>query len=45
MMGHTLFHTGEFVEAKAHFDKGTTALYNAARAPFRWRRAFGLTAG
>jgi tetratricopeptide (TPR) repeat protein len=29
MMGHTLFHTGEFVEAKAHFDKGL-ALYNAA---------------
>ena len=28
-MGHTLFHTGEFVEAKAHFDKGL-ALYNAA---------------
>jgi predicted ATPase len=29
MMGHTLFHTGEFVEAKAHFDEGL-ALYNAA---------------
>ena len=29
IMGHTLFHTGEFVEAKAHFDKGL-ALYNAA---------------
>jgi predicted ATPase len=29
MMGHTLFCTGEFVEAKAHFDKGL-ALYNAA---------------
>ena len=28
MMGHTLFCTGEFVEAKAHFDKGL-ALYNA----------------
>src|SRR6476660_4578616 len=28
-MGHTLFHTGEFVEAKTHFDKGL-ALYNAA---------------
>jgi predicted ATPase len=28
-MGHTLFLTGEFVEAKAHFDKGL-ALYNAA---------------
>ena len=29
MMGHALFLTGEFVEAKAHFDKGL-ALYNAA---------------
>jgi predicted ATPase len=29
IMGHTLFCTGEFVEAKAHFDKGL-ALYNAA---------------
>ena len=29
IMGHTLFLTGEFVEAKAHFDKGL-ALYNAA---------------
>ena len=29
IMGYTLFHTGEFVEAKAHFDKGL-ALYNAA---------------
>ena len=29
IMGTTLFHTGEFVEAKAHFDKGL-ALYNAA---------------
>jgi predicted ATPase len=29
IMGHTLFHIGEFVEAKAHFDKGL-ALYNAA---------------
>ena len=29
IMGHTLFHTGEFVEAKAHFDKGL-ALYDAA---------------
>ena len=29
IMGHTLFHTGEFVEAKTHFDKGL-ALYNAA---------------
>ena len=29
MMGHTLFHTGEFVEAKAHLDKGF-ALYTAA---------------
>jgi hypothetical protein len=28
-MGHTLFLTGEFVESKAHFDKGL-ALYNAA---------------
>ena len=28
-MGHTLFCTGEFVEANAHFDKGL-ALYNAA---------------
>jgi hypothetical protein len=28
-MGHTLFHTGEFVEAKEHFDKGL-AFYNAA---------------
>ena len=28
-MGHSLFCTGEFVEAKAHFDKGL-ALYNAA---------------
>ena len=28
-MGHTLFHTGEFFEAKVHFDKGL-ALYNAA---------------
>ena len=28
-MGHALFHTGEFVEAKAHFDKGL-ALYDAA---------------
>jgi predicted ATPase len=28
IMGHTLFHIGEFVEAKAHFDKGL-ALYNA----------------
>jgi predicted ATPase len=30
IMGHTLFHTGEFVEAKVHFDKGL-ALYNAAQ--------------
>ena len=29
IMGTTLFHTGEFVEAKAHFDK-VLALYNAA---------------
>ena len=29
IMGHTLFLTGEFVDAKAHFDKGL-ALYNAA---------------
>ena len=29
IIGHTLFLTGEFVEAKAHFDKGL-ALYNAA---------------
>ena len=29
MMGHTLFHTGQFVEAKAHFDKGLV-LYNPA---------------
>ena len=29
IMGHTLFHTGDFVEAKEHFDKGL-ALYNAA---------------
>jgi predicted ATPase len=29
IMGHTLFHIGEFVEAKSHFDKGL-ALYNAA---------------
>ena len=29
IMGHSLFHTGEFVEAKAHFDRGL-ALYNAA---------------
>jgi hypothetical protein len=28
-MDHTLFHTGEFIEAKANFDKGL-ALYNAA---------------
>jgi hypothetical protein len=28
-MGHTLFLAGEFVDAKAHFDKGL-ALYNAA---------------
>ena len=28
-MGHSLFCTGEFVEAKAHFDKGLV-LYNAA---------------
>jgi predicted ATPase len=29
IMGYTLFHIGEFVEAKTHFDKGL-ALYNAA---------------
>jgi class 3 adenylate cyclase/predicted ATPase len=29
VMGHTLFHTGEFLEARTHFDKGF-ALYNAA---------------
>ena len=29
MMGNTLFYTGEFVEAKAHLDKGL-AFYNAA---------------
>jgi class 3 adenylate cyclase/predicted ATPase len=29
IMGHTLFHTGEFIEAKANFDKGLV-LYNAA---------------
>jgi class 3 adenylate cyclase/predicted ATPase len=29
IMGHTLFHSGEFVEARAHFDKGLS-LYNAA---------------
>jgi hypothetical protein len=28
-MGHTLFHTGEFIEAKANFDK-VHQLYNAA---------------
>jgi class 3 adenylate cyclase/predicted ATPase len=29
MMGHSLFCTGKFIEAKTHFDKGL-ALYNAA---------------
>jgi hypothetical protein len=39
IMGHTLFLTGEFVEAKAHFDKGSrfTMLSNTVH----WRRAFG----